>query len=146
MVLFPPMHVGGEGNGNPLQCSCLPCPQLSELVRFLLWELSVSFHIFHRHRVCLVYCEDLICSLYSWWESFGYSSLATLSLDFNFHLCIWVVHWGLLLRLSWRTWVCPREDQMWRSRRGLQGPCQYQVLRGARGRDSREYSSLRVFP
>ena len=52
--------------------------------------------------------------MYSWWESFGYSSLATLSLDLNFHLCIWVVHWGLLLRLPWRAWVCPCEDQMWR--------------------------------
>ena len=26
---------------------------------------------------------------------------------FYFHLCMWVVHWGLLLRLLWRTWVCP---------------------------------------
>ena len=26
---------------------------------------------------------------------------------FNFHFCMWVVHWGLLLRQSWRTWVCP---------------------------------------
>ena len=26
---------------------------------------------------------------------------------FYFHLWIWVVHWGLLLRLPWRTWVCP---------------------------------------
>ena len=24
-----------------------------------------------------------------------------------FHLCMWVVHWGFLLRLPWRTWVCP---------------------------------------
>ena len=27
---------------------------------------------------------------------------------------MWVVHWGLLLRLPWRTWVCPSEGQMWR--------------------------------
>ena len=26
---------------------------------------------------------------------------------FYFHLCMWVVHWGLLLRLPCRTWVCP---------------------------------------
>ena len=64
-------------------CSCLQCPQLSELVCFLLWELSMTFYIFHRHRVCLVDCVDLICSLYSWWESFGSSSLATLPLGFN---------------------------------------------------------------
>ena len=64
-------------------CSCLQCPQLSELVRFLLWELSVTFSIFHRHRIRLVDHVDLTCSLYSWWESFGSSSLATLPLDFN---------------------------------------------------------------
>jgi len=36
---------------------------------------------------------------------------------------MWVVHWGLLLRLSWRTWVCPSEGQVWRqcSSFGLEG-------------------------
>ena len=63
--------------------------------------------IFHRHRVCLVDCVDLICSFYSWWGGVGSSFLATLPLGFNFHLWIWVVHWGLLLGLPWRTWVCP---------------------------------------
>ena len=43
----------------------------------------MSFHIFHRHRVCLVDHADVICSLYSWWEGFGSSPLATLSLCFN---------------------------------------------------------------
>ena len=33
---------------------------------------------------------------------------------FYFHLCMCVVHWGLLLRLPWRTWVCPCEGQVWR--------------------------------
>jgi len=64
-------------------CSCLQCPQLSELVCFLLWALSMNFYIFHRHRVCLLDCVDLICSLYSWWEGFGSSSLATLPLGFK---------------------------------------------------------------
>ena len=35
-------------------CSCVflpPSPQLSELVRFLLWELSVTFYIFQRHSL-----------------------------------------------------------------------------------------------
>ena len=26
---------------------------------------------------------------------------------FYFHLCLGVAHRGLLLRLPWRTWVCP---------------------------------------
>ena len=63
-------------------CSCLQCPQLSELLFFLLWELSVSFYKFCRHRVGLVDHVDLICSLYSSWEGFG-SSLAKLLLVFN---------------------------------------------------------------
>ena len=33
---------------------------------------------------------------------------------FYFHLCMWVVHWDLLLRLPWRTWICPSEAQVWR--------------------------------
>ena len=64
-------------------CSCLQCLQLSELVRFLLWELSVVFYIFRRHRVCLVDHVDLTCSLHSWWEGFGSSSLAKLPMGFN---------------------------------------------------------------
>ena len=123
----------------------------------------MSFHIYRRHRVCLVDHVDLICSLYSWWEGFGSSSLAALPPEFQlwfyFHLCMWekemathsgtlawkipwiekpgadyspwghieldmteglhfhsmwVVHWGLCLRLPWRTWVCPSEGQVWR--------------------------------
>ena len=35
----------------------------------------MSFYVFHRHRVCLVDPVDLICSLYSWWQGFGSSSL-----------------------------------------------------------------------
>jgi len=28
-------------------CSCFQCPQLSRLVHFLLWELSMTFYIFY---------------------------------------------------------------------------------------------------
>ena len=62
--------------------SCVFLPPVSTAIRtsgFLLWELSTTFHMFHRHRVCL----DLICSLCSWWEGLGSSSLATLPLGFN---------------------------------------------------------------
>ena len=64
-------------------CSCLQCLQLSDLVHFILWELSMTFYIFYRQRVCLVDHVDLIWSLYSWWEGFGSSSLSTLPLGFN---------------------------------------------------------------
>ena len=113
-------------------CSCPHCPQLSELVRFLLWELSVSFYILHRRRVCLVDHVDLICSLYSWWEGFEsfLSHTAPGFQLFYFHLWIRVVHWGLLLRLPWRTWVCPCEGQVWR----------WSSCLGGRGSGSTRYS------
>ena len=77
----------------------------------------MAFYIFHRHKVCLVDSVDLICSLYSWWEGFVYFLSHTapgFQLWFYFHLCMWVMHWGLLLRLPWKTWVCPCEGQMWK--------------------------------
>ena len=43
----------------------------------------MTCYIFHRHIVCLVDRVDLSCSLYSWWEVFGCSSLAALPLGFN---------------------------------------------------------------
>ena len=32
-------------------CSCLQCPQLLDLVHFLLWEPSMAFYIFHQHSM-----------------------------------------------------------------------------------------------
>ena len=128
-------------------CSCLQCPQLSELVHFLLWEFSMTFYIFHRHRVCLVDHVDLICNLYSWWEGFWVFFLSHTApgfqLWFYFHLYMWAVHWGLLLRLPWRTRVCPCEGQVWRWQLlELEGFWQHQVLRGVGGYGSRKYSTL----
>ena len=78
----------------------------------------MTFYIFHRYRVCLVDHVDLICSLYRLWEGLGSSSLVILPLGFNCGFIsistIWVVHWGLLLGLPWRTWVCPSEGHVWR--------------------------------
>ena len=70
-------------SGPNFVCPCLQCPQPSELVSFLWWELSMPFCIFHRHRVCLVDRVDLVWSLYSWWAGLGSSSLATLPLGFK---------------------------------------------------------------
>ena len=67
--------------------SCVFWPPVSTAIRTIAFvcvcELSMSFYIFHIHRVCLVDCVGLICSLYSWRESFGCSSLAALPLGFN---------------------------------------------------------------
>ena len=99
-------------------CSCLQCPQLSEIVHFLLWERSMALYIFHRHRVCLTDRVDLICILYRWREGFGSSSLATLPLGFNCGFISTSACGRLLecklLRLPWRAWVCPCEGQVWR--------------------------------
>ena len=49
-------------------------PPMSTAIRtsvFLLWELSMTFYIFHRHRVCLVDHMDLIYILYSCWKVLG---------------------------------------------------------------------------
>ena len=111
---------GGSSDSNLvlLLCSCLQCPQLSELVCFLLWELSVAFYIFHRHRICLVDHADLIYSLYSLQEDSGSSSLATLPLGFNCGFIstftCWLSAGVQLLRLPWSTQVCPCEGQLWK--------------------------------
>ena len=56
---------------------------------------------------------------------------------FYLHLCIWVIHWSLLLRLPWRTWVCPSEDWVWRWRSCLdQRPWKHQVCGGAGAEDT----------
>ena len=104
----------------------------------------MSFYISHKHRVCLADCVDLIWSLYSWWEVLGTSSLAILPLGFMwfyFHFCMWVVHWGLLLRLPYRTWVCPCQTHVRFGGPGvavvqllgLQGFWKHQVLTGVGG-------------
>ena len=77
----------------------------------------MTFYIFHRHRVCLVDGVDLICSLYSWWESFGSSSLATLPLGFN---CGFIStstcgsSTGFAPEAARKTSVCSCEGQVWR--------------------------------
>ena len=48
------------------------------------------------------------------WVFFLSHTARGFQLWFYYHLRIWVIHWGLLLRLPWRTWVCPCEDQVWR--------------------------------
>ena len=54
-----------------------------------------------------------------------------------------VVHWGLLLRLPWRTWVCPGEGQVWRwcSCLGPRGSGSTRYS-GFGGQGSRKYSDL----
>ena len=77
---------GGSSDSNPVLVFCVFASNVliyqNECV-FSCGHSQWPFVKFHRHRVCLVDCVGLICSLYSWWEGFGFSSLATLCLDFS---------------------------------------------------------------
>ena len=98
-------------------CSCLQCPQLSELVRFLLWERLMAFYLFHRHSLLSWSCGfnlQLVRPVGRFWVFLLGHTAPGFQLWFYFHLCMWVVHWGLLLRLPWRPWVWPCEGQVWR--------------------------------
>ena len=115
----------------------------------LLWELSVSFNIFHRHRVCLVAVVDLICSLYSWWEGFWSSSVAMLPLEFDcgfIPTCMWITHrscsWG---RAGGLRSALVRTGLELAQLMGLQGSWKQQVCRGAGGHRNRKCGALRLF-
>ena len=45
------------------------------------------------------------------WVFFFSHTAPGFQLWFYFHLFMWAVHWGLLLRLPWRIWVCLCEGQ-----------------------------------
>ena len=68
--------------------SCVFWPAMTTAIRISVFSfVSMPFYIIHRHRVCLVDHVVLICSLYSWWEGLGSSSLATLPLGFS---CVFI--------------------------------------------------------
>ena len=48
------------------------------------------------------------------WAFFLSHTVPGFQLWFYFYLCMRVIHYGLLLRLSWRTWIFPCEGQVWR--------------------------------
>ena len=99
----------------------------------------MTFYIFHRHRVCLVDHVEFVQLVGGFWVFFLSHTAPGFLLWFYFYLWIWVVQWGLLLRLPWRACVCPCEGQVWRwcscfGRRGS-GSTRYsgEVVAGAAG-------------
>ena len=98
--------------------SCVFLPPMSTAIRtsvFLLWELSMTLYIFQRQSLPSWSCGfnlQLIQLVGGFWVFFLSYTAPGFQLWFYFHLCMWVVHWGLLLRLPWMTWVCPSEDQV----------------------------------
>ena len=74
-----------------------------------------SFYVFHRQSLPSWSCGfnlQLVQLVGRFWVFFLSHTAPRFQLWFYFHLCMWVVHWGLLLRLPWRTWVCPCEGQV----------------------------------
>ena len=72
----------------------------------------MAFYILHRHRVYSCEFNLLLVQLVErFWVFFLSHPAPGFQLWFYFHLCthLWVVHWGLLVQLPWRTWVYPRE-------------------------------------
>ena len=47
------------------------------------------------------------------WVFFLSHTVPGYQLWFYFHPYMWLICWGLLLRLLWKTWVCP-QGQVWR--------------------------------
>ena len=77
----------------------------------------MSFYTFHRHSLLSWSCGlnlQLIQLVGRLWVFFLSHTACGFQLWFYFHLYMWVIHWGLLLRLPWRAWVCPCEGQVWR--------------------------------
>jgi len=65
--------------------SCVFLPPMSTAIRTSVFSFvgALNVFIYSIDRVCLVDRVDLICNLYTWWEGFGSSSLATMPLGFN---------------------------------------------------------------
>ena len=106
-----------DSNLALLLCLLLQCPQPSEPARLLSRARSVAAHLLHRHGVCLVGPVGYYAAGAAGWKVLGLLPSHTapgFQLWFYLHICMWVIHWGLLLRLPWRTWVCPCEGQGWR--------------------------------
>ena len=82
-VLISGPAVVGSSDSNLVLLLCVLASTAIRASVFSFGELSMAFYIFRWHRVCLVDCVDLICNLWSWWEGFGFSSLASLPLGFN---------------------------------------------------------------
>ena len=66
--------------------SCVFLPPMSTAIRTSVFSFvgALNVFIYSIDRVCLVDRVDLICNLYTWWEGFGSSSLATMPLGFNY--------------------------------------------------------------
>ena len=96
-------------------------PPMSTAIRtsafFCVGALNDPLYIPHTQSLPSWSCGfnlQLVQFVGGFWVFFLSHAAPGFQLWFYFHLCMWVVHWGLLLRLPWRTCVCPCEGQVWR--------------------------------
>ena len=82
---------------------CVFLPPMFAAIRNSVFCFVGALNV-HRHRVCLVDHVDIICSLYSWREGFGSSSLATLPLGSN---CDFISTSICGSSTGVCSWVCP---------------------------------------
>ena len=129
--------------GLTSMCSCLWCPQLSELVHFILQELLMTFYIFHQRSLSSWSCGfnlQLLQLVGRFWVLFLSHAAPGFQLWFYFYLYMWVIGWGLapeaaLEDLSLPLWG-PGVEVV--QLLGLQGFWQHQVLRGVGSYGSRK--------
>ena len=100
-------------------CSCVFLPPMSTAIRnsvfSLVGALNDLLYIPQAYSLSSWSCgfNLQLVQLVGRFRVFLLSHTAPgLQLWFYLHLYMWVVHWGLLLRLHWRTWVCPCEGQL----------------------------------
>ena len=100
--------------------SCVFLPPMSTAIRTSVFSFVGAlntFYIFQIQRLSswsYGFNLQLVQLVGRFWVFFLHHTAPGLQLWFYFHLGMWVIHWGLLLRLHWRTWVCPCEGQVWR--------------------------------
>ena len=92
-------------------CSCIHCPHLSELVSFpSVGALNGLLSLPQTQSLPSWSCgfnPQLVQLVGGFWVFFLSHTIPGLQLWFYFHLCMWVIHWGFLLWLPWRTWFTP---------------------------------------
>ena len=74
----------------------------------------MAFYTVHRHSLPGCSCGFNLQLVGKFWVFLLSHTAPGFQLCFYFHLCMWVVRWGLLLRLPRGTQVCPCEGQVWR--------------------------------
>ena len=129
--------------------SCLQCSQLSELVYFLSWELSMSFYIFQKTQSLLSWSCGFNLQPLKLVGRSGVFFLSHTALGFNYGfistsacgLSSGICSWGGPGDLGFPLWG-PGVEVV--QLLGTQGFWQHQVLRGVGGQGSRKQSALQA--